>query len=70
LRLSEILSLLLSFGSEVPAEELGAGERTFGLEGELEKSDDPIDGLMILYESDHSHLVTACKTYERVNFIG
>jgi len=69
MRLSEILSLLLSFDQKFLLENSGR-RRAFCMKSELEKSDDPIDGLMILYESDHSHLVTACKTYERVNFIG
>jgi hypothetical protein len=37
------------------------------MKSELEVSDDPIDGFMILDEGDHSHLAPACRTEERIN---
>jgi len=36
------------------------GERAFGMKSELEKGDDPVHCGIIGYESDYSHLVTAC----------
>jgi len=55
--------------SEVPAGELGVGERAFGMKSELEKGDDPVHCGIIGYESDHSHLPPAFWTSERVDFI-
>jgi len=55
--------------SEVPAGELGAGERAFSMKSELEKGDDSVHCGMIGYESDHSHLATACRTYEGIIFV-
>jgi len=68
LRLSGIVSLLL-LPIEVPAGELGAGERAFCMKSELEKGDDPVHCGIIGYESDRSHLATTCRIYERINFI-
>jgi len=55
--------------SEVPARELGVGERAFSMKSELEKGDDPVHCGIIGYESDHSHLAIAFRTCERINFI-
>ena len=39
------------------------------MKSELEVGDDPVHCGIIGDESDHSHLATACRTYERINFI-
>ena len=39
------------------------------MKSELEVGDDPVHCGIIGYESDHSHLATACRTEEWVNFI-
>ena len=42
--------------------------RPFGLEAELEMGDDAIDDFRLFNKSDDSHLATAARIEERVNF--
>jgi len=66
--LSEILAPLFGCHQQLLLDDL-RGRWSFGMKSELEVSDDPVHCRIISDESDHSHLATACRTYERINFI-
>ena len=65
--LSEILAHLRSCHLEFLLDDL-RGRRPFGMESELEVSDDLIDDFMILDKGDHFHLSAALRADQWVNF--
>ena len=64
---SEIPPYLLGCHLEFLLDDL-RGRRSFGMESELEVSDDLIDDFMILDKGDHFHLSAALRTDQRIDF--
>ena len=66
--LSEILAHLLGCHPEFLLDDL-RGRRPFGMESELEVSDDLIDDFMILDKGDNPHPTPTLRTGKRVYLI-